>query len=131
MKYTLTLDEKQAELLVCALDLFTRIGIGQFEEIVSLWVRDHISNLSPEQIEKARKALGSTKRALTGFTLNASYGIHSPEVPDRFRVARDLLEVIRHRLAWDKHPEGGLQVWFDKPNAISESPLATMEKDNA
>ena len=35
--YTLTLSEEQAQLLVKALDLYSRIGIGQFEEILDVY----------------------------------------------------------------------------------------------
>ena len=49
-------------------------------------------------------------------------------INDSFRVAWDLQQVIRYRLAWDRNPEGGIQVIFDEPLKSSQEPLACIKK---
>lgn len=121
--YTLTMSEEQASLLVRALDLYSRIGIGQFEEVLEVY--DHRMRRSLEVREEIRAALKSAKMA-AGHPSNGSFGINNQEVADEFRAAYDLQQVVRHRLAYDRRPEGGIQVCFDEPRQLSEQPLATI-----
>lgn len=119
-KYNLTLTEEQAGVLTDALDLFVRIGIGQFEVVVEVYdpcgeTRHNI------------KALLLAAKEHAGLPRNGGPGIHNSKVPDRFRAAFDLKQVVRNRVAWDKNPKGGIQVQFDEPNRTSElTPLATI-----
>ena len=122
-RYTLTCSAEQAALLVRALDLYSRIGIGQFEEILNVYDAQHTMEVSLRQ--DARLAINEAK-ALAGHPDSGSYGIHSPEVRDEFRAAFDLQRVIRHRLAFDRKPEGDIMVDFDTPYQISKTPLATI-----
>ena len=50
--YNLTLTEKQATVLTRALDLFSRIGIGQFEEVINIFRDEHLSDpeMTPERM---------------------------------------------------------------------------------
>ena len=126
--YTLTMSEEQSQLLVKALDLYSRIGIGQFEEILDVY--DPLHRLVPvEAKDTARKLLDSVK-AVYGHPANGSHGIHNPEVRDEFRAAYDIQRVVRHRLAFDRHPEGGFQVNFDEPWQISERPLPSIKSED-
>jgi len=111
-KYTLTLNKDQAQVLVQALDLFSRIGIGQFEEIVHVYDSGRMNN---EQLEgnakydvrdQARAALDLAKKVLTGYTGGASHGIHSPLVSDKYRAAFDIQQVVRHALHQERNPKG-------------------------
>ena len=44
------------------------------------------------------------------------------------KVPRDLHRVILHRLAWDREPQGGKGVFFDKPTStVGKEPLATIK----
>ena len=124
-KYNLTLNEKQAEILVAALDHYSRIGIGQFEDVLNVYDRNF--KLNYEVREQLRHALDKTK-ITAGHPPNGSYGIHNPEVRDEFRTAFDIQQVVRHRIAWDRNPEGGNQVNFDTPRQIGPEPLAKMSK---
>jgi hypothetical protein len=125
-KYKLTVSEQQAAIIANALDLFSRIGLGQFEEIMRVYDRNHVVPL--EAREQARNFLKAAKIEV-GHTSNGSFGIHSPKVSDDFRAAYDLLQVIRHRLAWDRNPEGNRpQVDFDPPSPTSALPLAQISQ---
>lgn len=122
-KYNITVTESQALLLERALDLFTRIGIGQFENIIEVY--DHDFRLDAETKEHMRTGTDIAKRAV-GHPTNGSYGIHNTAVSNDFRVAYDLQQVIRHRRAWARCPGGGFGVSFDEPYSISGVPLAQM-----
>ena len=123
-KYTLTLNKKQADILIAALDLYTRIGIGQFEEILSVY--DRGLQLADVTREGMRNGLDFVKQ-LAGHPPNGSHGIHNQAVDDNFRVSYDLKQVIRNRIAWDREPKGGMQVDFDEPRATGKEPLATIK----
>lgn len=131
IKYQLTISEKQAKVIISALDLFSRIGIGQFERIL-----DH-----PQYMNKifddntsykiCQEHLKRIKKLLTGYPPHASYGIGHPKVHGDCTISYDLMQVIRHRLAWDNNPEGGIQVDFSKPMRFSnEEELAKIKIEN-
>ena len=123
-KYNLTVTEEQAGVLADALDLFARIGIGQFEEILQVY--DPAAKLPLEVREGIRALLDATKE-VAGHPRSGSYGIHNSKVPDRFRVAYDMKQVVQHRVAWDRNPKGGIQVQYDEPDRTSElAQLATL-----
>jgi len=124
-KYNLTVTEEQARILTDALDLYSRIGIGQFEEVLQVYDRN--LKLDEETRDRIRIGLDIAKRE-AGHPRSGSHGIHNEKVDDRFRAAYDLQQVVRNRLAWDRNPKGGIQVQFDEPRAISQMRLATIEK---
>lgn len=134
-KYTLTLNERQAEVLVAALDFYSRIGIGQFEELVHVYEGAQMGlgdATSGAKLQAAKRYIEDAKHELTGFPANASHSILNPKVNDTFRVAYDIQKVVRHRLAWDKSPDGGTGVWFDKPDQTSKAePLATIASEKS
>ncbi len=130
--YTLTLNERQAEVVAAALDLYARIGIGQFEEIVSIYEGAQMGlgkTTDAGKLHAAKRFVEDAKHELTGFPANASHGIMSDKVNDTFRVAYDIGKVLRHRLAWDRSPEGGYGVHFDKPDRIGKEPLPTLKSE--
>lgn len=116
---TLKVSEKQLRLIQRALDLYSRIGIGQFEEI-----KDHPTfqrHLANEYKvddktdytryhttrEMADNALVQARNVLyNDFTYgkHSSWGIHNPNVDDSCRDAYDLIQVIRHEF-WKRDPD--------------------------
>jgi hypothetical protein len=144
--YLLKLTPAQVRVLADACDLYSRIGVGQFEEIDSmarvgmLRRRDDASGAvaSANRLDLARKALNAAKQWLLGMAPSESYGIHSPSVHDSFRVAWDLQQVLRHRLAWDDRgnparrnwsgPNSMTSVHYDEPRATAKEPLASVER---
>ena len=126
-KYNLNINKSQARVLIAALDLYSRIGLGQFEEVVN--VHDLALKLSVVTREGMRNGLNFVKQ-LAGHPPNGSYGIHNENVDDVFRVAFDLKQVIRNRLAWDQNPKGDIgRVDFDEPRATSKEPLAKIAQE--
>lgn len=116
---TLKVSEDQLRLIQQALDLYSRIGIGQFGEIKDhptfqrhLWeeskdengktdyghyhsVRDNVDVI----LHLARNVLYND----SSIGKNGSWGIHNPKVDDSCRDAYDLIQVIRHEF-WKQDP---------------------------
>ena len=117
---TLTAPAQLMQVVSRALELYARMGCGQLEELDALARHGLLKNAqgsrpSIDDIEEAAEHLYAYKRAVLGFARTASHGIFSTAVNPEFQKAWALYQAIRHRLAWDRTPEGGLQVSFDEP----------------
>ena len=119
--YNLSLTERQAQVLVDALDLYSRIGMGQLTEI------SHVLRMNSKAVDEVDMMLREASYCWMGGA-GSYYGITSDKINDVFRVAWDLQQVIRYRLAWDRNPDGGIQVHFDEPLKSSAEPLAVIKK---
>jgi len=86
-KYILEITEKQAELIMKSLDLYTRLSAGQLNEL------KEIGKVKPHEI-KLRTIQKAMFPKLDG--LNHSYGIHSKELPDKIREAYDIFKVMMY-----------------------------------
>ncbi len=117
MKYLLEIDEDHARLLIEALDFYSRVHMGQLEVIVE----QHIDSFTDaEAYEKFRQTVSLLKSDL-GVHQNGHWGIRSPKVIEGAKVAFDIQQIIRHRIAWDRHPEGGHTVNFGPLLKCSQS----------
>lgn len=117
---TLTVTEQQLRLIQQALDFYSRVGIGQLDEI-----KDHptFAKYLSQQVkdvdgktdytlyhtirEQADNAFTQGRNMLwNDFTIgrNGSWGIHNPNVDESCRVAYDLIQVIRHEF-WKADPD--------------------------
>lgn len=130
MTYSIdNLNEAQMRVIADALELYTRIRLGQIEEVIEPWLfakRGDSFDQTPELLDFARYQIGLAKQALTGFTPTASWGIGAEEVPNAARVAIDVRDVIKNFLAWERKPEGGHTVDFHKPMHWGSEPLPTV-----
>ena len=111
----------KCKFLILVLDLYSRIGIGQFEEILHVDnVRKNIPNNERNKIESLLKGV---KFLLTGCPTNGSLGIYNPDVSQNAKIAHDIIQVVRYRISWDQNPKGGITVNFDEPLKCSELEL--------
>lgn len=103
-RYTLTITEGQAQVLVDALDLYSRIHIGQFERILDpIQFGPLLEGKSHAEWDTLRNLLQWAHELVTGSRAGGP-GIHnSKEVDDLARVSYDLQQVIRHRLWQDRN----------------------------
>lgn len=138
--YTLTITESQARVISVACEILARLGLGQFRDALdhlpqredidwSIWHDDMeiIGNLL------SRHMLGG----VDGWRSNL--GIHHQDVSEQSRIAWDLHQVVRHRLAWDRaiaygHTDGTTRNWdemisvyYDDPSHVSDEPLAKID----
>jgi hypothetical protein len=129
MLYNLQISELQAEIIVRALDTYSRIYLGQFD--TAILDRFLFSpNVSGPQMDAARRLLDETKKVITGHDSNASFGIHSTEVPDSARIAYDVQQVIRHQIWKDTSPDNRWSICSHPPHQTSTDgiKLAKIEK---
>ena len=148
------INDEQAYVIVEALDLFSRVLIGQSEEVGSVMNKYNVNMLDSEMVgaegnqytqskpdKKAydahhdfTDAIRSLKHSLLGIHINGSYGIHSDVVHDNARVAYDIQQVLRNHLAWKHHKSGSfggtMGVSFDKPYQTSKLPLPKIEEES-
>jgi len=130
MKIKLTITDKQAFHIMMALNLYSRINLGQLETIQEAigpnrpekykipWVGTYI-----KQIEELKKL------NFPELQPNESYGISQKEAPEVCREMIDIHDTIRHFLAWKENPEGGYTVNFNKPKNYSKDDLPLIEEE--
>ncbi len=119
---TLTLTEEQADILLMALDTYSRLKMGQFNAVSDLFpARDF------DRKAAAAALLAARQTVMPELDPRGYHGIESREVRDRARIAFDVEQVLRHALSWHRHPEGGITVNFDKPYWTSPEPRPRVE----
>ena len=111
-KYTLTLSEKQLQVLSLATEVYSRLAGGQLEEAA----REHMTAPGYRELYDA---LYNLRPLAVGS--NAAHKALQ-EVSERGRMAWDIHAVVRHALAWEKHPQGGVTVDFDSPALLPACP---------
>jgi len=124
-RYVLTLTPEQARVVSRACELFTRLHIGQLNELT--WELLDLSRKDFCECRDAAEPLLLMIRRLYFPDLilpGASYGVGKNLVSDR---AWDVYQVIRHALAWQEHPEGGVTVDFHTPFSVANEPLPICE----
>ena len=131
--YRLVINREQAGTIRRALDMWSRIGMGQLAEILEHPDLQSRMWSGSERPEKLRAALDSLKHDIFGLDAGAYHAIHSKLVHDDNRIAWDLLQVLRHRMAWDYAGNPPVRDWatmlavdFDPPSRSSRLPLATI-----
>ena len=125
MKYKLSLNKKQAEIISFALDFYARTMGGQFEDIIYKFDWRNIK--SEEERDRAFDLFRELKCMLTGLKQNQP-NIGLGNICEDGKIAYDLHQVIRHRIATD-HPNdyGEFCVDFNKPRQVSNEPLAKID----
>lgn len=120
VELSVDLDSTQVGLLLRSLDFYSRMWIGQYEEVewrMRLNIRD-LQACQKNQVRREKKWLEMRNLVLPelrNLGLSGSYGIWNPSVCDRAQSAYDMQQVIRHAWAWRCNPAGGIGVNFDEP----------------
>jgi len=117
--YQLTMSAKQAAAVSHALELYSRIGIGQVDTVADEYF-DH-----PKYME-IREALEGVRVLVTGHR-GASLGITNARTPVEAKICWEVYQVIRQILAFARNPAGGHSVDFQDPLAISGEPLPAIQ----
>lgn len=114
----LTMTEAQAQTIMNALDFYSRVGIGQVSEMKKvmeenfnkIWNLD--STVDPH-IEAVKKIY------FPELSEGGYHSIFSSLAHEESKISWDLIQVIRHAIAWHKNPVGGLTVNFGNPHKSS------------
>ena len=128
--YKCEFSPEQVRVILQALDIYSRIGAGQLDPIACLFIGEKRVDL-----EKLRESLIGAETAITGLPPHAYFGISCKEVPERYKVAYDMQQVIRHSQAWHENPTGSFTVNFDEPRKYATHELmkkpVVVEKDES
>jgi len=129
MDYEIKVTKEQAWVIQRCLEFFSRISMGQFRELLyAVMGSPGYEKLDPSSRDSFSHLLESLRVVFNG-SANTYYGISGDMAPKDAKIAWDLYQVVRNRLAWDDHPEGNpMSVCFDEPWAVSDEPLAEMKK---
>lgn len=122
-RYVLTLDPKQARIVIAALDLYSRIGMRQLEEIGSVLSTALNRTEEDHVVMRGAGAMFRAAKEILGFGHGESLGIfHAPHAA---RVAWDIQQVLRKAVA-DREEHDRMSVWRDAPlPAAHDVPLAS------
>ena len=127
------MNERQAEIVIKALDLYSRLACGQLEDIENFYRNESIrkegivARLSPGVLNGMYEHVRLLKSLLFNQPHGGSLGIGNPEVAGWARVCYDVQRVIEHGVAWAKRPEGGHGVDFREVDKLGDEPLAEFE----
>lgn len=131
--YTLHLTATQAATISKACEVLSRLGMGQYKDALEcLPVREYCANGWHEDMDAIGHIL---KKYAPIWGLGMGQGITHRETPETAKVAWDVYQVTRHRLAWDRARADGHQgddpprwsVDYGQPMKTSAEPLARME----
>jgi hypothetical protein len=141
--YNIEVSHEQAQIILAALDFYSRIGSGQFSELTQMirigcvgecdengkqkW--PSLPNGSYAGYELTVKQLRDAAfPSLVELGSAGAHSIHSPKVNASFRNAYDMQQVIRHAIAWDMHPAGGATVSFGTPLKCGELEMVKVSR---
>ena len=122
-RYQLELTEEHLQTIVEATELLARINIGQLGDVA-----DCIHIKIEGGVSKLKDSLRNLEPLVTRMAPNAHLGISHERTPRVAKLAWEIYQSARYRLSWDKYPEGGFTVNFDKPDCISGIPLPVVRQ---
>lgn len=138
--YQITVTAKQAMLLSLACETIARLGAGQLRRALEhLPLNRETSGWNADMDTIGQILSRHTKNNIGGW--HSSLSIHSDVTSESSKIAWDLYQVIRRRLAWDRAVEDGivetiysprkwpemLRVFYDDPLKTSKEPLAKIQ----
>lgn len=143
-KYTLTITEKQLQVISTACELLARIQGGQVREVFEhLPLKKEINWKAYHEIqdELTKRMPEILKNGIDGW--GSSFGVGSKELPETHDIAWDLYQVIRYELSTQQAIDEGLIekkgerkfpemifVNYDPPHKWGCQELAKMERVN-
>jgi len=115
-KYNVTLTEAQVSVISMACELVGRLRLGQFNDIVWKVYPETLGSQTVDH-EKIRTLFDEISLELRK---QRGHSGSDADWTDDARAAWDIHQVFRHRLSWDKNPEGNnMNVHFDEPMPMS------------
>lgn len=118
----ITMDLKQARIMMRAMDFYSRILMGQFAEIEHMFFQYEPNDpvfgryLDDKARDNVRAGLELVKDEIyPKLEYYAYYGITCPPCPVNATIVYDVFKSMDHAIAWHLNPEGGLFVSYDPP----------------
>lgn len=102
-KVTIEMNDKQAGVIIDALDMYSRVGMGQLE-IIEEFLRMHFWGKFDKYkvstiFNETRRQISIIKALVFDHSPNGSWGIFNEEVPQSCREAFDIIQALRKPLA--------------------------------
>lgn len=104
---TMTMNEQQARCVVDALDLYSRIGLGQYEELEMMLRLGRIKpthDVAPMDISDDFLAALCAAKAIIGHKPGASFGIGHQRLHEDFKRAFEIKKQIQKPMAEHRDP---------------------------
>lgn len=127
--YTIKCTHKQLRVLEEALDLHTRLCLGQ------LWiVAEFLDNrFYRESNEKnhwyyRQKYCDQWAKEMFGFTAGSSYGVGSPKVPEEGLMAYEMCKLMQNAISKSEEHEG-YSVWKNPPLRYTKEPFIEVKQN--
>lgn len=108
-KFRLTVDEKQLRVILDALDMYSRMGMGQLDVAVEEFLRTYFMDIYYDELVDSssdrtrgmavKDHVDAVKNLVFGHASNGSWSIYNRQVPRVCREAYDLQQVFRKTLA--------------------------------
>jgi len=126
-KISMEINQNQARVIKDALELYSRLQMGQIKEI-DLFFRlrskermDYDRNMMDHLLETIKRMY------FPDLSSNGFYGIFGDKTPEEAKIAWDLIQNMRYTISWKIHPEGGMGVNFDSPLKSSNEEFPTVK----
>jgi len=105
------LTDEQLKLVSKALEMYTRMSIGQFLNAAELstTVRDRTFQMDNLEKRKFEISINTAASILTGINGNGNYGIYNEKVKDDARMAAHINQSINHEF-WKRDGNNVLSV---------------------
>lgn len=120
-KVQITMTVEQARYVMQAMNLYSRILMGQFDEIKYLFScvgedaeffkrdSEHWHRYLDYHLDEIKKIV------YPELHRNASWGITGKPCPENATIVYDIYKSMNHAISWHQNPKGGLTVNYDKP----------------
>jgi len=138
MEFVLEVTERQAQTLVIALDLWARLGSGDFAALLGHPdISRRLTTDTGITTEEVRRVLQHLAGAVFNLPAGASHSILSKDIHDSNRIAFDLMQAIRHRLAWSRagnpphRTTEMMSIAYDLPMQTGKDPLPLVQEKPA
>ena len=142
--YTLKITKQQAEIISEALEVYARLGTGQWRDAI-----DVMPLKKDRDWENFHRDKDTISSLLSSHMIDAvdgcwsSLSISDSKVRDGAKITWDIHQGMRHRLAWVRAVEEGIipsvdsprkwpemmQVYYDDPSQVGPEPLAEMVQE--
>lgn len=111
----ITLKIKDIHRMIRELDTYSRLYMGQYEEIFRVREYSFMFQSGTELRDICYKLRTVVIPKLVGVSFNGSLGIWGPDTPMNAQRAYDIQQILRYQLAYHEKPGGGNTVNFNNP----------------
>ena len=111
----ITLKIKDIHRMIRELDTYSRLYMGQYEEIFRVREYSFMFQSGTELRDICYKLRTVVIPKLFGVSFNGSLGIWGPDTPMNAQRAYDIQQILRYQLAYHEKPGGGNTVNFNNP----------------